>query len=76
MLSTAIPNVVLPGELDDPHRKASRQLQTNISTVTVTYLTSQFALRFPGATPGQWRFPVPRGPSSRLSPIVQLGRYH
>jgi len=34
MLSTSIPDVVLPGELDDPHRKATRPLQANTSIVT------------------------------------------
>jgi len=61
MLSTTIPDVVLPGELDDPHRKATRPLQANTSIVTVTYPTNRSPPRFPGAAPGQWRFPALAG---------------
>ena len=75
-LSTAIPDVVLPGELDDPHRKATSPLQTNTAIVTVTSLTNRSAPRFPEAVPGQWRCPAHRGPSGRRSPVVRSARYH
>ena len=74
-LSTAIPDVVLPRELDDPLRKATSPLQTNTAIVTVTSPTNRSARQFPGAAPGRWRFPAPRGPSGRRSPVVRSERY-